>query len=164
MYAPAAAKDQSQEGVQAQYTGQQQPAQPSTLPQGQAVPVVVAVPVGQVTSRQPGQPVYYGQQPVSRPPGQPVYGQQPMSQPGQIVVQETPLRPPNHMLMSICTCICCCWPLGIIAICFSCMVDSRYDNQDYEGANAASTKAKWLSYAAIGCGVLIYIASVASQE
>lgn len=111
---------------------------------------------------QPGDPQHQGPQPftgqpMGYPPGY-LGAQQStttvvMQQPSQTVILPAAPRPQNFMCLSIFTCLCCVWPIGLAAICFSSTVDSAYDGGDYEGARRNSRIALWLNVASILCGV-----------
>ncbi len=56
-----------------------------------------------------------------------------------------PACPPNYLVWAILSTICCCTPLGIVAIVYSSQVMSRYNRGDYAGALMASQRAQlWL--------------------
>ncbi|XP_078360212.1 transmembrane protein 233-like [Oculina patagonica] len=73
-----------------------------------------------------------------------------------VIVPANP-RPQNYMCFSICTCLCCVWPIGLAAIVFSSMVDSSYDAGDFDGALRNANIAKWLNVASIVCGIVLII-------
>lgn len=119
----------------------------------------------------PGPQPFTGQ-PMGYPPGY-LGAQQStttvvMQQPSQTVILPAAPRPQNFMCLSIFTCLCCIWPIGLVAICFSSAVDSAYDGGDYEGARRNSRIALWLNVASILCGVglivflIVWIAVVAT--
>ena len=85
---------------------------------------------------------------------QPQYGyvQQPQmayaTQPQQGYVPQ----PESHMALAIFTTICCCLPLGIVAILKASKVSELYTMKQYDAAIAASNEAKkWCIY-----GIVIY--------
>ena len=83
-----------------------------------------------------------------RPPGGGSYGAPPPA--GQPI--------PNYLIQSILVTICCCQPLGIVAIIFAAMVNSKLASGDTAGALDASSKAKlffWISLALAVLGWLI---------
>ena len=54
---------------------------------------------------------------------------------------------PNYLVQSILVTLCCCLPLGIVAIIKASSVNNLIANGDYEGAQAASDEAKkWCTY------------------
>ena len=61
---------------------------------------------------------------------------------------------PNYLIQSILVTICCCQPLGIIAIVFAAMVNSRLASGDTAGALDASSKAKLFCWIGLGLAVL----------
>ena len=95
----------------------------------------------------------------------------------QNVQEQMPMmKPDNHMALAIFTTICCCLPLGIVAIVKANSVNSLYMMKQYQAAVMASNEAKkwsmigivisfvvWLIY--IVCfGGLAVLASFASQS
>ena len=52
------------------------------------------------------------------------------------------MKPNNHMALAILTTICCCLPLGIVAIVKASSVDSLYVAKQYTAAMAAAKEAK----------------------
>ncbi|XP_078593306.1 trafficking regulator of GLUT4 1-like isoform X1 [Branchiostoma floridae x Branchiostoma japonicum] len=93
--------------------------------------------------------------------GQPVYGQPGYGQQSTVVVGAAPQtmvimqesKPDNHVGMAIFTCLCCFWPLGLASLIFACMVDSRWESGDKEGAKSASRTASTLWKIALGLGL-----------
>ena len=56
-----------------------------------------------------------------------------------------PACPPNYLVWAILSTICCCTPVGIVAIVYTSQVMSRYNRGDYAGALMASQRAQlWL--------------------
>lgn len=100
-----------------------------------------------------GQP-YGGYPPTS-------YGQQStviVSQPGGYIAGAGIVAaPPNHMALSILTCLFCFWPLGLVAIIKSNEVDSAVRRGDLAAASEASQSARRFSMWSIGCGIAAYI-------
>ncbi|KAL9972089.1 hypothetical protein ACROYT_G018330 [Oculina patagonica] len=68
-----------------------------------------------------------------------------------------PNRPRNYLCVSICTCLFCFWPLGLVAMVFSCMVDSSYDAGDYAGAFTNAAIAKLLNSISYLFGLFLII-------
>ncbi len=62
--------------------------------------------------------------------------------------------PPSHMVWAIISILCCCLPLGVVAIIYASKVSPLYHQGDIEGARKASeTTEKWI-IAAIVAGVV----------
>jgi hypothetical protein len=59
------------------------------------------------------------------------------------------MKPDNHMALAILTTICCCLPLGIVAIIKANSVDSLYMAKQYAAATMAANEAKKWSYVGI---------------
>ncbi|XP_035684932.1 transmembrane protein 91-like isoform X1 [Branchiostoma floridae] len=97
--------------------------------------------------------------------GQPVYGQPGYGQQSTVVVAGAPQtmvimqesKPDNHVGMAIFTCLCCFWPIGLASLIFACMVDSRWESGDREGAKSASRTASTLWKIALGLGLAAII-------
>ncbi|MDR1603133.1 MAG: CD225/dispanin family protein [Tannerella sp.] len=69
-----------------------------------------------------------------------------------------PPLPDNYLVWAILTTICCCMPLGVVAIVHSTKVNSAYYAGDYEGAVRASEDAKkWAIWSAIVCGICLML-------
>ncbi|CAN0043279.1 unnamed protein product [Heterosigma akashiwo] len=66
-----------------------------------------------------------------------------------------PERPPNYCWLSVLTCLCCFWPLGLAACFYSSTVDAAFEQGDYERAKHNSEVAKNLSLASIMVAVLV---------
>lgn len=63
---------------------------------------------------------------------------------------------PNYLIQSILVTLCCCLPLGIVAIVFAAQVNSKLTAGDLAGAREASSKAKMFCWIAFGIGVVVY--------
>ena len=85
------------------------------------------------------------------PPPRPSYGGAPPPPTGQI---------PNYLIQSILVTICCCLPLGIVAIVFAAQVNSKLAQGDWAGAQEASNKAKMFCWIAFGVGIVVGILSL----
>ncbi len=74
--------------------------------------------------------------------------------------QVQPPMPESNMVLAILTTVCCCLPLGIVAIIKANSVSSLYAMHQYDAAVAAANDAKKWSYIGIAIslvGWLIYI-------
>lgn len=67
---------------------------------------------------------------------------------------QRPPMPPTNLLWAILSTVCCCLPLGVVAIIFASRVSSRYYRGDYAGAEKASRSAETWIIAAIVLGVI----------
>jgi hypothetical protein len=63
----------------------------------------------------------------------------------------------NYLVQSILVTICCCLPLGIVAIVFAAQVNSKLAAGDIAGAREASSKAKLFCWIALGVGLVVTI-------
>ncbi len=64
---------------------------------------------------------------------------------------------PNYLWQSIVVTLCCCLPLGIVAIIFSAQVNSKLAQGDIAGAQEASQKAKMFLLIGVGVGLVATI-------
>lgn len=64
---------------------------------------------------------------------------------------------PNYLWQSIVVTLCCCLPLGVVAIVFAAQVNSKLAAGDIAGAQDASRKAKMFCLIAVGIGLLVNI-------
>jgi hypothetical protein len=64
---------------------------------------------------------------------------------------------PNYLVQSILTTVCCCLPLGIVAIVYAAQVNGKAAAGDYAGAKDCSDKAKMWAWIAFGCGLVVTI-------
>jgi hypothetical protein len=85
----------------------------------------------------------------------------PPGAPGTIAAGAGALPPgvkiPNYLVQSILVTLCCCLPLGIVAIVYSAQVNSKLSVGDVAGAQASSDKAKMWGWIAFGLGILANI-------
>lgn len=59
-----------------------------------------------------------------------------------VIARETQVQPEDHMGLSIFVLICCCLPVGIVAVIKASEVGSRFRSGDYDGAMESSREAK----------------------
>jgi hypothetical protein len=64
---------------------------------------------------------------------------------------------PNYLVQSILVTLCCCLPLGVVAIIFSAQVNSKLAAGDIAGAQDASQKAKMFAWIGFGLGLVAMI-------
>ena len=83
------------------------------------------------------------------------------------VLQGPPAEPteqvPNYLVWAILCTICCCVPLGIVAIVYAAQVNSKIAAGDVSGARDASDKAKIWCIVAFVSGLVVALLSVALQ-
>lgn len=69
-----------------------------------------------------------------------------------------PVKPDSHLGLAIFVTLCCCLPLGIVAILKANKVNELYNTKQYEAAAAASADAKkWCMYGLIGYVIWVII-------
>ena len=82
------------------------------------------------------------------------------------VNEQIPLMPKNNMVLAIVTTICCCLPLGIVAIIKASQVNSLYLAKQYAAAQKSADDAKKWALIGLACGfvfdVLYFIVCGAS--
>lgn len=81
------------------------------------------------------------------PPHTPNYGPGGPGVPGPAV--------PNYLIQSILVTLCCCLPLGIVAIIFAAQVNTKLAQGDVAGAQDASQKAKMFCWIGFGVGLVV---------
>jgi hypothetical protein len=64
---------------------------------------------------------------------------------------------PNYLVQSILVTICCCFPIGAVAIIFAAQVNSRLAAGDIAGAREASARAKMFCWIFFGLGVVAWV-------
>lgn len=64
---------------------------------------------------------------------------------------------PNYLWQSIVVTLCCCLPLGVVAIIFAAQVNSKLAAGDVAGARDASDKAKLFCWIGFGLGIVANI-------
>lgn len=69
--------------------------------------------------------------------------------------QKYVMKPNNNMALAIFTTICCCLPLGIVAIIKANSVDSLYAMKQYDAAIMASNEAK--KWSLIGIFISLFV-------
>lgn len=72
-------------------------------------------------------------------------------------IENTPMppRPDNHLVLAILTTLCCCLPLGIVAIVKAAKVNGLYIAGQYEAAELYAADARKWSYIGIGIGFVV---------
>ncbi|WP_333694976.1 CD225/dispanin family protein [Flavobacterium sp.] len=70
-------------------------------------------------------------------------------------MENKPNKPESYLVWGILATILCCLPFGIVSIVYAAKVDGLYNSGDFEGAEAASKKAKTWAIAAAVTGVVV---------
>lgn len=70
-------------------------------------------------------------------------------------------KPQKYLIPIIITMFCCCMPAGVVALIYSCQIDSKYNMGDYDGAMKASKTAKTWMFVALGGGLLVWLLYIA---
>lgn len=97
----------------------------------------------------------YTPPPPPPPPSSGGYVPPPPSSPSSAGVPGGPI--PNYLVHSIIVTLCCCLPLGIVAIVFAAQVNSKLAIGDVSGARDASKKAKMFVMIGVGLGLLAWL-------
>jgi hypothetical protein len=64
---------------------------------------------------------------------------------------------PNYLVQSILVTLCCCLPLGLVAVIYSAQVNGKLVAGDIAGAQVASRNAKMWAWIGFGLGVVLNI-------
>ncbi len=64
------------------------------------------------------------------------------------------VRPSNFLIPAIFSTLCCCLPLGVVAIVYASKVNALYDSGNVVGAMDAAGKAKMWTFLAVGLGFI----------
>ncbi|XP_062600118.1 transmembrane protein 233-like [Saccostrea cucullata] len=86
-------------------------------------------------------------------PGAKMYGSTP--------AVTTTYSPTNWLCPAIFSCLCCCWPLGLVAIYYALQANHREEMNDLYGAEQSASCARSCTYASIFCGVIMFGVSLA---
>ncbi|KAM6973760.1 LOW QUALITY PROTEIN: synapse differentiation-inducing gene protein 1 [Aplochiton taeniatus] len=70
--------------------------------------------------------------------------------------------PQDYLGLAFFSMLCCFWPLGIAAFYLSQKTNKASAEGDFQGANAASRQALWLSVLSIAFGIITYICAIAA--
>nr|XP_057936052.1 synapse differentiation-inducing gene protein 1 [Doryrhamphus excisus]XP_057936053.1 synapse differentiation-inducing gene protein 1 [Doryrhamphus excisus] len=70
--------------------------------------------------------------------------------------------PQDYLGLAFFSMLCCFWPLGIAAFYLSQKTNKASAEGDFQGANAASRQALWLSVLSIVFGIITYICAIAA--
>lgn len=119
------------------------------------------VPIPPITQSRPAVPMPPPQPPPVAPPIPQMTASGPVSQ--QTYSGAIALSIPNYMTPAVLVTLCCCMPIGIIAIIFAAQVNSKLARGDVVGAKSASETARTLCWIGFIGGVVvagIYLLSV----
>ncbi|KAK2816531.1 hypothetical protein Q7C36_022802 [Tachysurus vachellii] len=79
---------------------------------------------------------------------------------GKATASPAGMKAPTYLAWSIFNAVCCCTPLGIIAVVYSCRTDTANLIGDTTRAKASSSLAKKLNIAALVIGIVFIIVSI----
>jgi len=91
--------------------------------------------------------------------GSNVYAPPPPPYQGGYAGGAAPANVPNYLVQSILVTLCCCIPLGVVAIVFAAQVNGKLAAGDVAGAMDASRKAKMWCWIAFGVGLVVIVIS-----
>ncbi len=111
-------------------------------PQPDSAPVPDSSPASGPALRGKSAPMYVMPPDEQLPPVQPEF-REPM--------------PPTFMVWAVISTVCCCLPLGVVAIFFAAQVSTKYYARDFEGSKKASERAELWIILAIALGVAFNI-------
>ncbi|XP_034152559.1 transmembrane protein 233 [Esox lucius] len=63
----------------------------------------------------------------------------------------------NYIYLTIFTCFCPAWPVNIVALVFSVLSQTSYDEEDYEGSKRLGRKALHMAIVSMVIGLLIIL-------
>lgn len=69
-------------------------------------------------------------------------------------VQQPQEKINNYLVPAIISTLCCCLPLGIVAIVFAAQVNTKLSSGDVAGAKDCAGKAKMFTFIAVGLGLV----------
>lgn len=72
----------------------------------------------------------------------------------EVQIFSPPAHLPNYLVPSIAVTLCCCFPVGIVAVIYSAQVNSKLAAGDVAGAQAASKSAKTWTIIALVAGIV----------
>ncbi|KAH3833148.1 trafficking regulator of GLUT4 1-like [Dreissena polymorpha] len=83
-----------------------------------------------------------------------------VNQPTQNIMYEVQPRPPDYTGLAIFSCLCCVWPLGLVAIILAIQARSLADNGHYDDAKRRSNFALGFIIASVIVGIVFIIVLV----
>ena len=72
-------------------------------------------------------------------------------------------KPSSYLAFAIFNTLCCCLPLGIVAIVFAAQVNTKWQAGDYQGASNYSRRAKTWCWTSFGLGLALNIITVLAE-
>ncbi|XP_071802065.1 uncharacterized protein [Asterias amurensis] len=78
----------------------------------------------------------------------------------QTIISTTHTMPNDHFGFALFVCLCCFWPIGIVALIKANEVRSRFNTGDMLGANQASADARKFSMIGLGIGIASVVISI----